>query len=105
MPTTNQVEYSVESANTGRAQFTVSSEGTFGTPVTFGASVIEGSGTVQVTGNTITVTGIDYNKQTVLITANSVCSGLSSNTTVPIFFSLRSEQKNSKYSTTNNKPK
>ena len=93
MPTTNQVEYSVESANTGRAQFTVSSLGTFGIPVTFGASVIEGSGTVQVTGNTITVSGIDYNNQTVLITATSVvCPGPSSNTTVPIYFSLRSEQ-------------
>ena len=92
MPTTGPIEYSVESATTGRARFTVSSAGVFGTAVTFGAHVTGESGTVQVTGNSIMVTDIDYNNHTVMVTATSVvCPRLSSNAAVSISFNLRSE--------------
>ena len=94
MPTTGPIEYSVESATTGRVRFTVSRAGMFGTAVNFSARVTGENGTVQVTGNNITVTDLDYNNHTtVMITATSVvCPKLSSNATVSISFNLRSEQ-------------
>ena len=94
MPTISSIEYSVESATTGRVRFTVSSMGTLGTAVSFGATVLGGSGTVQVTGNTITVTGLSsVLNHTVIVSATSVaCSEVMySNTIVPITFSIRSE--------------
>ena len=94
MPTVSPIEYSVESATTGRVRFTVSSMGTFRTAVTFGATVIGGSGTVQVTGNTITVRGLSSTlNHTVMVTATSaVCPGvMSSDVTVSTPFSTRSE--------------
>ena len=92
MPTTGPIEYSVESATTGRVRFTVSSAEMFGTAVTFGASVTGESGAVQVTGNNITVTDIDYNNHTVMVTATSVvCPRMSSNAAVSISFNLISE--------------
>ena len=93
MPTTGPIEYSVESATTGRVRFTASSAGMFGTAVNFSASVTGENGTVQVTGNNITVTDIDYNNHSVIVTATSVfCPGLSSNAAVSVSFNLRSEQ-------------
>ena len=94
MPTISSIEYSVESATTGRVRFTVSSMGTIGTAVTFGATVLGGSGTVQVTGNSVTVTGLSYVlNHTVIVSATSVaCSEvMHSNTIVPVPFSTRSE--------------
>ena len=93
MQTTGPIEYSVESATTGRVRFTVSSAEMFGTAVTFGARVTGSNGTVQVTRNNITVTDLDYNNHTVIVTATSVvCSRLSSNAAVSISFNLRREQ-------------
>ena len=93
MPATDLIEYSVESATTGRVRFTVSSVGVFGTAVKFSASVTGESETVQVTGNNIMVTDLDYNNHTVMVTAtNVVCPRLFSNATVSISFNLRSEQ-------------
>ena len=94
MPTISPIEYSVESATAGRVRFTVSSMETLGTAVSFGATVLEGSGTVQVTGNTITVTGLSYVlNHTVIVSATSVvCSEVMySNTIVPVPFNTRSE--------------
>ena len=94
MPAISPVEYSVESATTGRVRLTVSSIGTLGTAVSFGATVLGGSGTVQVTGNTITVTGLSYVlNYTVIVSATSVvCSEVMySNTIVPVPFSTRSK--------------
>ena len=92
MPTTGLIEYSVESATTGRVRFTVSSVGMFGTAVTFGARVTGNNETVQVTGNNITVTDIDYNNHTVIVTATSVVCPKRSNATVSVSFEIRSEQ-------------
>ena len=92
MPTTGLIEYSVESATTGRVRFTVSSAGMFGTAVIFGAHVTGESGTVQVTGNSIMVTDIDYNNHTVIVTATSVVCPKRSNATVSVSFKIRSEQ-------------
>ena len=92
MPTISSIEYSVESATTGRVRYTVSRMGTLGTD--FGATVLGGSGTVLVTGNTITVTGLSYVlNHTVTVSATSVaCSEVMySNTIVPLSFSTRSE--------------
>ena len=92
MPTTGPIEYSVESATTGRVRFTVSSSGMFGTAVTFGARVTGENGTVQVTGNNITVTDIDYNNHTVMVTATSAVCPKRSNATVSVSYNIRSEQ-------------
>ena len=94
MPTISSIEYSVESATTGQVRVTVSSMGTLGTAVSFGATVLGGSGTVQVTGNTITVTGLSsILNHTVIVSATSVvCSQVMySNTIVPVPFSTRSK--------------
>ena len=87
MLTISSIEYSVESATTGQVRFTVSSMGTLGTAVSFGATVLGGSGTVLVTENTITVTGLSIIlNHTVMVTATSIfCSQVMYiNTTVPI---------------------
>ena len=94
MPTISSIEYSVESATTGRVRYTVSSMGTLGTAVSFGATVLGGSGTVLVTENTITVTGLSYVlNHTVIVSATSVvCSEVMyRNTIVPVPFNTRGE--------------
>ena len=94
MPTISSIVYSVESAKTGQVRFTVSSKGTLGTAVSFGATVFGGNGTVQVTGNTITVIGLSIVlNHTVIVSATRVvCSEVMySNTVVPVPFSTRSE--------------
>ena len=94
MPTTGPIEYSVESATTGRVRFNVSSMGTFGTAVSYNASVVGGSGTVQVSGNTITVMGLNYTQMhSIMVTATSaICPGLGPRSiNVPISFSIKSE--------------
>ena len=91
MLTISSIEYSVESGTTGQVRLTVS---TMGTLVSFGATVLGGSGTVQVTESTITVTGLSYVlNHTVIVSATSVaCSEVMySNTIVPVPFSTRSE--------------
>ncbi len=79
---------------TGRVTLLVSSSGTFGTEVSFYGSV-EGSGSVEVTDNNITVTGLSYTEShTVSVVATSaVCPGVlnSSITAVPVMFNIRSE--------------
>ncbi len=78
-------------STTGRFRFLVSSSGTFGTEVTISASVVGGSGTVEVTDNNITVTRLSYTEShTVNVVATSaVCSGvLNSITVVPVMFNI-----------------
>ena len=90
MPTLGPVEYSVESATTGRAVFTVSSMGSFGTAVSYSGSVIGGNGTVETTGNSIVVAGLDYTQtHTVVVMATSaVCPGVEArNMTFTLSFS------------------
>ena len=80
-------------STTGRFRFLASSSGTFGTEVTISASVVGGSGSVVVTDNSITVTGLSYTRShTVRVVATSaVCPGVLSNTDVPVMFNIRSE--------------
>ncbi len=54
------------------------SPGAYGTAVTYSGSVVEGSGSVAVAGNVLTVTGLDYTlSHTVSITgASDMCTGL-----------------------------
>ena len=77
MPTIGTITYSIESALTGSVTFTASSMSSFGVAVSYNASVIGGS--VQVTGDTITVAGLSYARtHTVTVTA-AVCSGIETN--------------------------
>ncbi len=77
-PSISSVTYSVDSATTGRLMITTLSPGAYGTTVTYSGSVVEGSGSVVVVGNVLTVTGLDYTlSHTVNITgASGVCAGL-----------------------------
>ena len=65
-------------STTGRFRFLVSSSGRFGTKVAISAGVVGGSGTVEVTDNNITVTGLSYTEShTVSVVATSaVCPGV-----------------------------
>ncbi len=93
-PTVDQMEYSVVDKSTGQFTLLVSSNGTFGTGVTFYASV-EGSDSVKVTDNNITVTRLSYTEShTVSVVATSaVCPGVlnSSSIDFPVIFNIRSE--------------
>ncbi len=94
-PTVDSMEYSVVDSTTGRFRFLVSSSGTFRTGVTISASVVGGSGSLVVTENIITATGLSYTgSHTVRVVATSdVCPGVlnSSVTVVPVVFNIRSE--------------
>ncbi len=93
-PTVDSVEYSVGNSTTGQFRFLVSSSGTFRTEVAISASVVGGSGSVIVTDNSITVTGLSYTEShTVSVVATSaVCPGVDNSTTdVPVVFNIRSE--------------
>ncbi len=95
-PTVDSMEYSVGDSTTRQFRFLVSSSGTFGTEVTISASVVGGSGSVEVTGSIITVTGLSYTEShTVGVVATSaVCPGVlnSSVTVVPaVVFNIRSQ--------------
>ncbi len=80
---------------TGRVTLLASSSGTFGTEVSFYGNNVAGSGSVVVTDNNITVTGLSYTEfHTVRVVATSaVCPGVlnSSITDVPVMFNIRSE--------------
>ncbi len=94
LPTISSMEYSVIDSTTGQITLLVISAGTFGTNVSFYGSV-EGIGTVVVTDNNVTVTGLSYTEShTVNVVATSdVCHGVlnSSVTVVPVMFNIRSE--------------
>ena len=80
-------------STTGRFRFLVSSSGTFGTKIAISASV-EGSGSVEVTDNSITVTGLNYTgSHTVSVVATSaVCPGVNNSITdVSVIFNIRCE--------------
>ncbi len=81
--------------STGQFTLLVCSNGTFGTGVIFFGSVVGGSGSVVVTDNSITVTGLNYTKShTVSVVATSaVCPGVlnSSSIDFPVIFNIRSE--------------
>ena len=75
-PSTSSVTYSVETAMSGRLLITVDSPGAYGSAVTYSGSVVEGStsGSVVVTGNMLSVSGLDYRlSHTVNISGS--CSG------------------------------
>ena len=82
VPAIGLITYSIESALTGSVTFTASS---MSSPVSYNASVIGGS--VQVTGDTITVTGLSYARtHTVTVTA-AICPGIETNSVlIPISF-------------------
>ncbi len=88
------MEYSVIDPTTGQITLLAISAGTFGTNVSFYGSV-DGIGTVVVTDNNVTVTGLSYTEShTVNVVATSdVCPGVlnSSVTVVPVMFNIRSE--------------
>ncbi len=93
-PTVDSMEYSVGDSTTGRFRFLVSSSGRFRTEVAISAGVVGGSGTVEVTDNNITVTGLSYTgSHTVSVVATSdVCPGvLNSITVVPVVFNIACE--------------
>ncbi len=96
VPTVDSMEYSVVNSCNYRTIQILGQQysGTFGTEVTISASVVGGSGSVVVTDNNITVTGLSYTgSHTVRVVATSaVCPGVdNSNTDVPVMFNIRSE--------------
>ena len=82
VPTIGPITYSIESALTGSVTFTASS---MSSPVSYNASVIGGS--VQVTGNTITVAGLSYTRTHTVTARAVVCPGIETNST-PFFVSF-----------------
>ncbi len=93
-PTVNSMEYSVGDSTTGRFRFLVSSSGTFRTEVTISASVVGGSGSVVVTDNNITVTGLSYTESHIIsvVATSAVCPGvLNSNIPFPVMFNITCE--------------
>ncbi len=81
-------------STTGRFRFLVSNSEAFETEATISASVVGGSGSVEVTRSIITVTGLSYTEShTVSVVATSVvCPGMQNNVTVvPVMFNIRSE--------------
>ncbi len=78
---------------TGRVTFLANSSGTFGTEITVSASVVGGSGSVVVTDNSVTVTGLSYTgSHTVSVVATSaVCPRVLKNTNVTVMFNIKCE--------------
>ena len=76
-------------STTRRFRFLASSSGTFGTEVAISASVVGGSGSVVVTDNSITVTGLSYTGSYTVRVVATVLS--SSSVYVPVMFNIRSE--------------
>ena len=85
----SSVEYFAESATTGRVRFTVSSIGVVGTSASYSASVVGGSGSVQVADNIITVSGLSYTESHVVNVSGTVCPEAMAR--IPISFNLTSE--------------
>ena len=93
-PTVDSMEYSVGDSTTGRFRFLVSSSGTFGTEVTIYASMVGGRGSLVVTDNSITVTGLSYTRSHIVsvVATSAVCPGVdNSSTDVPVVFNIRCE--------------
>ena len=82
MPTIGPITYSIESALTGSVTFTASS---MSSPVSYNASVIGGS--VQVTGDTITVAGLSYTRIHTVTVMAAICPGIeTSSEPIPVSF-------------------
>ena len=77
MPTIGPITSSIESALTGSVTFTASS---MSSPVRYNASVVGGS--VQVTGDTITVTGLSYTQTHTVTVTTVACPGIETNSTL-----------------------
>ena len=85
MPTTGPITYSIESALTGSVTLNAFSMSSFGAPVSYNATVI--GGPVQVTGNTITVAGLNYTATHNVTVMAAVCPGVATNgVPIPISF-------------------
>ena len=82
MPSIGPITYSIESALTGSVTFAASSTSS---PVSYNASVIGGS--VQVTGNIITVVGLSYTGTHTVTARAIVCPGIETNS-IPFLVSF-----------------
>ena len=87
-PSIDSIEFSVESAATGVIKITMAPQGK---GVYFEGSVSGGTNSMQVVGNVIMLTGLDYTStHTVNITAaNTACPGIEPRSSiVPISFNI-----------------
>ncbi len=77
-PSFSTVEYFVESRVSGRLEITVVSLGAYGTSVAYSGAVVGGNGSVQLAGDILNVSGLDYGKNHPISinAASDMCSRL-----------------------------
>ena len=82
------MEYFVETKVFGRVAISVTSLGDYGTGVAYSGSVVMGNGSVQMAGDMLNVSGLDYIQShtlSIVVTSN-MCSGLQRRNLLILFF-------------------